>query len=102
MAHSLEIRTPLVDSKLLSDLAPVLIRRQTFHQKKCLALLPKKKLPEEVLNRVKTGFVIPQKKWMEQGHLLDAARRIPLLARPNCHWSRQWAYSVYDHFKIKN
>ena len=51
MAHSVEIRTPLVDSHLLQDLAPLLIFRSESNQKDLLARSPHAQLPDRVVAR---------------------------------------------------
>jgi asparagine synthase (glutamine-hydrolysing) len=64
MAHSLEVRTPLVDFTLLKTLAPVLgdIRGQSG--KVALAQAPSTPLPQDVIHRTKTGFGIPLAAWL--------------------------------------
>ena len=63
MAHSVEIRTPLVDFTLLSQLAP-LLRSQNPPGKLDMALTPRKPLPESILHRKKTGFFVPVREWI--------------------------------------
>lgn len=63
MAHSVEVRTPLVDWKLLNDLTPVLVRARA-PGKADLGRLPEKSLPEAVRSRAKTGFSVPVREWM--------------------------------------
>jgi asparagine synthase (glutamine-hydrolysing) len=63
MAHSLEIRVPFLDIKLLRKLAP-LFWLDTPPTKRDMALAPARALPPEVLNRPKTGFSIPVREWM--------------------------------------
>jgi asparagine synthase (glutamine-hydrolysing) len=63
MAHSLEIRTPLVDAALYRALAPALCGASP-PGKKDMALSPARPLPESVLNRKKTGFEIPVREWI--------------------------------------
>ncbi|MGY6214053.1 asparagine synthase (glutamine-hydrolyzing) [Methylolobus aquaticus] len=96
MAHSLELRTPLVDIQLLRDLAPVLAapRPPGLPGKRSLALAPRPALPAEVIDRPKSGFSLPMDRWLAQTQLLDAWRRVPLLTRPGCHWSRRMAYGL--------
>jgi asparagine synthase (glutamine-hydrolysing) len=62
MAHSLEVRTPLVDAALLRQLAPLLTREGSA-SKQYFADSPKPPLPEYVRNRPKTGFVVPLIDW---------------------------------------
>ncbi|BFM16509.1 asparagine synthase (glutamine-hydrolyzing) [Maricurvus nonylphenolicus] len=63
MAHSVEIRTPLVDAWLVRKLIP-LLASQNPPTKKDMALTPLKALPPEVLNRKKTGFTVPVRDWL--------------------------------------
>ncbi|MFP5247926.1 MAG: asparagine synthetase B family protein, partial [Thermoanaerobaculia bacterium] len=58
MAHSVEVRTPLVDAFLLRQLAPVLLQHRS---KQVLAA----HLPDYLRNRPKTGFFVPMTQWME-------------------------------------
>jgi asparagine synthase (glutamine-hydrolysing) len=67
MAHSLEIRVPLVDAVLVRALAPSLIGPAP-PTKRDMASSPRFPLPASVLNRPKTGFSIPVRQWlMEPG-----------------------------------
>jgi asparagine synthase (glutamine-hydrolysing) len=95
MAHSLELRTPLVDAKLLSTLAPALVNRPQGMEKKLpLANAPRKTLPSSVVDRPKTGFSLPMRRWLNSTSVLDTWRRVPSLATDKCHWSRRMAYSL--------
>ena len=62
MAHSLEIRTPLVDIKLVRDLLPILASSHP-PTKFNMATIPAKALPNAILNRPKTGFAVPVREW---------------------------------------
>jgi len=88
MAHSLEIRTPLVDSQLLCRIAPMLMRdpRPT---KRDMAQTPRSQLPTSVLNRPKTGFTVPVRNW-----LLKAFDPSPGAERGLRGWTRE-VYSVF-------
>jgi asparagine synthase (glutamine-hydrolysing) len=66
MDHSVELRTPLVDAWLLSDLKPLLSAFSQFSGKRLLAEAPAKPLPEALINRAKTGFSIPVQTWLGQ------------------------------------
>ncbi len=66
MAHSVELRTPLVDAHLLKRLAPFLGQFKKFPNKMLLANAPIKPLPKDIITRKKTGFGIPVKKWLEE------------------------------------
>jgi asparagine synthase (glutamine-hydrolysing) len=94
MAHSLEVRVPLVDHVLLTKLAPVLVRSTRIEGKRWLGVSPQRALPLDVRNRSKTGFVTPIERWLCVSSDLDAWRKIPTLARDGSPWARRFAYSV--------
>ena len=62
MAHSLEVRTPLVDAALLRQMAP-LLATSCDDCKRLFALAPP--LPKWLRERRKTGFRIPVGEWMD-------------------------------------
>ncbi len=66
MAHSVELRTPLVDAWLLRDLQPVLRALHRFPSKRLLARAPSRPLPDDIANRSKTGFGTPVSAWLAQ------------------------------------
>jgi asparagine synthase (glutamine-hydrolysing) len=82
MAHSLEVRVPLVDPHLLRKLAPYLVKRSD-RGKRLLAGAPRPPLPPEVRNRRKTGFTLPIKEWLQQEGRVE-------------HGKRSWARKVYE------
>ncbi len=86
MAHSVEIRVPMVDPVLFRALAPMLAR-PGGPSKQTMARTPAKQLPEDVLRRPKTGFTIPVREWL-QGAGTGAAR--------DSHGLRGWAREVYS------
>lgn len=65
MAHSLEIRVPLVDPVLFRALAPVL-GGAAAPDKHAMATTPAKPLPDAVLGRPKTGFFVPVERWTRE------------------------------------
>ncbi len=92
MAHSIEIRTPLVDSRLLAEVAPLFARSQRPDGKALLGNAPRLPLPGTIINRVKTGFGIPikawcadQPDWREEGGSKAVDDRL---------WSRTWMKKV--------
>lgn len=95
MAHSLEIRVPLVDSVLLNRAAPCVLKTQTAKQ--ALASAPARPLPGEIRKRRKTGFTVPFQRWTQRIEGLEQWRRKPMLNNARCHWSRRFAYSVAAH-----
>ncbi|MBK20655.1 MAG: asparagine synthase (glutamine-hydrolyzing) [Rhodospirillaceae bacterium] len=84
MAHSLEIRTPLVDITLLRTLAPMLAGPRP-PMKNDMAISLAKPLPDEILSRPKTGFSIPVRDWV--GGEKQATRGGDY---------RDWARYIYD------
>jgi asparagine synthase (glutamine-hydrolysing) len=94
MAHSLEVRVPLVDVRLLEKVAPVVVSLQGRGGKQQLARSPSVCLPREILNRAKTGFATPIDSWLQRDDRVQAWRRLPLLAVPKCPWARRWAYQL--------
>jgi asparagine synthase (glutamine-hydrolysing) len=82
MAHSLEVRVPLVDAHLLRKLAPVLVTRRE-RGKQILANAPRPQLPAEVRGRRKTGFTLPIKEWLQQEGRVEFGKR-------------SWARKVYE------
>jgi asparagine synthase (glutamine-hydrolysing) len=63
MAHSLEVRTPLVDAFLLRQLAPLLVVGRS-KSKDHFAASARPPLPDYLRNRRKTGFSVPLKEWL--------------------------------------
>ncbi len=83
MAHSLEIRTPLVDARLFGEVAAL------GADKMMMAASPAQALPDEVLGRPKSGFFVPLGKWLSGGE-----------ARPG--GMRGWALRVHGAFAGTN
>jgi asparagine synthase (glutamine-hydrolysing) len=93
MAHSLEVRVPLVDARLLSHLAPVTTKNGS-QSKKMLGTSPRVPLPPKVIGRPKTGFATPIQTWLQQDTRIQQWRRVPALAVDRCAWARRWAFQV--------
>jgi asparagine synthase (glutamine-hydrolysing) len=85
MAHSLEIRVPLVDWPLVTALAQSLATLTPGLGKATLALTPSVPLPEVVRVRAKTGFVVPTGNWMR--HAASPAP-LPAMGQASRAWSR--------------
>ena len=92
MAHSLEVRVPLVDVKLLSQVASVTANGGQL--KRVLAGAPRVALPPKVIDRPKTGFTTPINAWLQRDARAQQWRRVPALAVDRCAWARRWAYQV--------
>ena len=89
MAHSLEIRVPLVDRVLSEQLAPA-IRSERPPTKKDFAACAPQSLPPEVVHRPKSGFQIPVREWLAES-VGERERGI-----------RGWVKFVYRQFAGKN
>jgi asparagine synthase (glutamine-hydrolysing) len=79
MAHSLEVRPPFLDPRIVDFAAtlPARLKIRGFQQKFLLRELMRDKLPEVVLQRKKTGFDIPAHGWFRgvlRGLLTDTLR----------------------------
>lgn len=97
MAHSVEIRVPLVDTTLLAELAPLAYCKGVGMNKLLLAAAPSNPFASGIIDRRKTGFMVPIDSWMQNlRDTLDAWRRVPALARDGCHWARRLAYSIAE------
>ena len=94
MAHSLEVRTPLVDATLLEQIAALGAPAPAAPAKQELALAPSTPLPAVVTQRKKTGFGVPVGSWMPGamagGH------------EPAYGYARQWARYVAAHQPASN
>ncbi len=75
MAHSVEIRVPLVDTELLRA---VLALRAAGRApgKRDMALAADPPLPQSILNRPKTGFSVPVAQWLGETSLRGWAKRV--------------------------
>ena len=88
MAHSLEIRVPLVDIVLLRQVAPLLATRHR-PTKLDMANTLATPLPGEVLHRPKSGFLVPVQRWLAAASGQGGGR--------GDHDWRMWAKAVYQH-----
>jgi len=86
MAHSLEIRVPLVDVAFLKSVAEVL-RHKAFNYKQLVARCAWNGMPpQEIVGRSKTGFAVPIPEWL-----------IPNAGTVGS-WRRAWLKEVYRSF----
>ncbi len=115
MAHSLEVRVPLVDRRLTEQVGQLVARTRGRYGKHILAAAVSPELPLYVTRRKKTGFSLPMRAWMRQ-MLRDQALPMPtssvvqtnprtlsttLLAdldANRAHWSRAWAFMVLGSY----
>ena len=100
LAHSLEVRVPLIDATLLKKLSPVFVNSHRFKGKTLLVNVSKKALPIEIINRAKTGFTTPIHKWLECDSSISYWKEYQSLNRINCPWARRWATCVANSCAI--
>ena len=81
MAHSVEIRTPLVDATLFQRV------RASGAGKLDMAGTPRPPLPDDILSRAKTGFHIPVQDWLADAVPSQKSRGL-----------RGWAGQIYREF----
>ncbi len=91
MAHSIEVRTPLVDAQLLAQLGPQVAQFAEGFGKRMMAAAPDVALPSVIVDRPKTGFTTPVADWIVKHP--DYQRWQHKLAS-NSHWSRPYALTV--------
>ena len=103
MAHSVEVRTPLVDIEFLKQISPHLRREGMAKSgKELLGSIPDPMLPNEILNRPKTGFTTPVLRWINNSKSLDLWKEIPELCNSNVPWQRRWSYQLYKLWRNEN
>lgn len=85
MAHSLELRVPLVDWELLRRIAPLSAARPDAVDKAAMARAARPPLPPEIAHRPKTGFTTPVRQWLLESGAAD----------PSDRGLRGWAKYVY-------
>jgi asparagine synthase (glutamine-hydrolysing) len=92
MAHSLELRTPLVDACLLAALGPCCAAFEAGRGKSMLAQSPANSLPRVIVDRPKSGFGIPLDRWLRES--AEFRVRSGAAPAPQAPWARQWAQFV--------
>lgn len=84
MAHSLELRVPLVDVELIRRLGPHMPAATAIPAKASLARAPRRALPQKLIDRPKTGFETPVAQW-------TSAAKLTKSKEP---WARAWARHI--------
>ena len=85
MAHSLEIRVPLVDMVLLRELIEIPALDAT-QEKRAIVRTVAPQLPAAVLDRPKSGFAVPIHQWLNPGAAMTLGNH------------RGWARELYQRF----
>ena len=115
MAHSLEVRVPFLDHVLVEKVLswPASSKLSPDSNKPLLVKAMGERLPREVWNRRKQGFVFPLQEWLsrESGRFLDESLQSDWLEpgavkkvwagfdQGRTHWSRPWATLVWSHWQ---
>ncbi len=94
MAHSLELRTPLVDQALSEQIAGLAALGRLGNGKAALARTLARGLPESILNRPKSGFTLPIWAWLHKVDELSGWKRNLWLRRTGTDVYARWGYSV--------
>ncbi len=98
MAHSLEIRTPLLDFALFAQLGPLIGHLKPSEGKQLLADAPSKPLPDWLRYKAKTGFNIPYANWMREIPALRINGGVDPANKGEI--SRRWANYVLDRYSV--
>jgi asparagine synthase (glutamine-hydrolysing) len=94
MAHSLEVRVPLVDTELLRSVAPIMCGTAVASGKELLGSNLAAPLWDRHRTRSKTGFGTPIGTWLENG----ATFLKPSRKERGSHWSRRWLCALPGQF----
>jgi asparagine synthase (glutamine-hydrolysing) len=108
MAHSLEVRPPLLDHRLVEFMLSVdpqlLVDEQRKRGKLLVRRLMEPRLPPNHLNRPKSGFGLPVHRWLKQNPKLmqDAVRRLMergvLRRAVGAEFRRAWYVLILDRW----
>ena len=99
MAHSIEIRVPLVDFTLLATLAPAIALLKEGAGKAALAHAPTTPLPAAALIRAKTGFSVPTGAWMSMA-AAEVSGATASLPQNKGLVSRRWSSVVINYIGL--
>jgi asparagine synthase (glutamine-hydrolysing) len=97
MAHSLEIRVPLVDSVVVEKLAGLAAAGRFHFGKGDLPGTLANGLPAGVARRPKTGFTVPLWQWLRNSPAVADWKRVKYLRQSNVHDYSRWAYTLLAH-----
>lgn len=108
MAHSLEVRPPLLDHRLVEFMLSVdpllLVDERQKRGKLLVRRLMEPRLPPNHLNRPKSGFGLPVHRWLRQNPKLmqDAVQRLRqrgvLRRAVGCEFRRAWYVLILDRW----
>ena len=103
MAHSLEIRVPLVDPILLSSVVGLSATGKIGGKKDILPRTQSIPFSDHIVNRPKTGFTIPIWRWLNNSKEFSAWKNNKYLCHNNIDINKRWAYCILEQWPgIKN
>ncbi len=94
MAHSLEIRVPLVDHILLSSLVGLSATGMIASKKDILRRTQSIPFSDHIVNRPKTGFTVPIWRWLNHSKEFSIWKQNKYLCHKNINARKRWAYCV--------
>jgi asparagine synthase (glutamine-hydrolysing) len=96
MAHSLEIRVPLVDHILLSSVVGLSAVEKIGSKKDILPRTQSIPFSDHIVNRPKTGFTIPIWRWLNNSKEFSAWKKNKYLCHNNIDVNKRWAYCILE------
>lgn len=100
MTHSLELRVPYIDRKLINVCAKELIKLKSPQKKTIMKKILVGHLPDAIFTKNKTGFETPLGHWLETDPQLQSWRSRDHLRGSQVPWARRWAHEVKSRFLI--
>jgi asparagine synthase (glutamine-hydrolysing) len=108
MANSVELRQPFLDARLIERVVslPVDVKVRRGRQKPLLVEAVGTRLPREIVERPKAGFVLPYDRWLREGLAVcdplevavglerEAIRGVQDRFAKGASWTRLWALQV--------
>ena len=94
MAHSVEVRVPLVDAALLTRTAPLMVGLTSPDRKLLLGRSPSRQLPNRLLRRPKSGFSTPIGKWLKKKTPSNVGQGATGAVGNRDRWARHWACAM--------
>ena len=98
MSHSLELRVPFVDRKLINNCASQLVKIKSPMKKQIFKSMMAGSLPESIFAKEKTGFETPIKSWLESSPQLQSWKSQSHMQDNKTPWARRWAHEVKSRF----
>ena len=98
MSHSLEVRTPFVDSHFLKAVAPLALTKQKSSDKELLLNSCSAPVRHILKSRAKTGFNVPLGHFINKLDDYDNWKDVECLRGPNVTSSRRWSFVVMSNY----